>query len=86
MWKVIATRSARTSKSIGSTASSKWSTVQWEGTKAARYGMVICWKFRTRERRTLWISGDEAVIRTMVGVSDHICEWLLSVSPTPRYS
>src|ERR1019366_8534971 len=28
--------------------------------------MVICWKFRTRERRTLWISGEEAVIRRRV--------------------
>jgi hypothetical protein len=36
-------------KSTGLATSSIWITVQCGGAKAARYGMVICWKFKRED-------------------------------------
>ena len=66
------TRSAAIVVSTGDTSSSMCTTVHSGGVSAARYGMVICWKFSTRERRTLRMAGDDAVMSSSVGLGDMI--------------
>ena len=56
--------------STGDTSSSMCRTVHSGGASAARYGMVICWKFSARDRRTLLIAGDEAVTSSSVRPRD----------------
>src|SRR5581483_2609415 len=65
----MATTSGARVRSTSSASSSTCSTSQPAGTLAARYGMVICWKFRNRERRARLISSDEAVINRSFGMA-----------------
>src|SRR5690349_6856345 len=54
---------------MSSASSSTWVTCQPEGTRAAKYGIVICWKLRNRDLRALRISSEDAVIKRSFGMA-----------------